>query len=182
MGTKMLSAAGARNIRAVKRREKPTQDIIDDRVGHEEKTVNHSNESRAHLLNSKRRSCTSGLRPSASANRIRGGIDEIKQKSRSGVETIKQKSRSGIDTIKKKSRSGVDSMRETGSNIVKKGPDVRVMKKKESPALPSRSLFQHKPRTWFGGKIDKGDKVKEDWRNSRPPPSSLKRMPTVDGD
>jgi hypothetical protein len=182
MGSKMLSAAGARNIRAVKKREKPAQNTIDDRVGREDEelTVNHSNMSNAQLLNSKRRSRTSGLLPSASARRIRGGIGEMKDKSRSSVEAIKEKSRSGVDTIKKKGRSGVDLMRETGSSIVAKTPSVRVLKKKDTSALPSRSLFQHKPRTWFGGKVDKGDKVKEDWRNSRPPPNSFKRSPTLE--
>ncbi len=178
----MLSAAGARNIRVVNKRENPKQKIVDGRVGREdeEQTVNHSNKSNGQLLNSERQRPTSGLRPSASARRIRGGIGEMREKSRNGVEVIKQKSRSGVDTIKKKGRSGVDLMKETGSSIVAKTPSVRVLKKKNPSTLPSRSLFQHKPRTWFGGKVDKGDKVKEDWRNSRLPPNSLKRSPTLE--
>jgi len=183
----MLSAAGLRNIRSVKVRRdtpggKPTRNTANDREEHEveEKTVNHSNESKGRLPNSERRSRTSSLRPSVNTERIRGGIGEIKQKSRNGVETLKVKSRNGVDTIKKKGKSGVDLMRDTGSSIVTKRTSVRLIKKKEPSALPSRSLFQHTPRTWFGGKVDKGEKVKEDWRNSRPPPNGFKRSSTVE--
>jgi hypothetical protein len=187
MGAKMLSAAGLKNIRAVKvrkdaSRESPTRNTVNDREEQEveEKTVNHSNESKGRLLNSERRSRVPNLRPSINTERIRGGIGEMKQKSRNGVETLKVKSRNGADTIKKKGRSGVDLMRNTGSSIVTKRPSIRLMKKKEPSALPSRSLFQHTPRTWFGGRVDKGEKVKEDWRNSRPPPNGFKRSSTVE--
>ncbi len=194
----MLSAAGLKNIRAVKvrkdaPRENPTRNTVNDREEQEveEKTVNHSNESKGRLLNSERRSRVPNLRPSINTERIRGGIGEMKQKSRNGVETLKVKSRNGVetlkvksrngaDTIKKKGRSGVDLMRDTGSSIVPKRPSIRLMKKKEPSALPSRSLFQHTPRTWFGGRVDKGEKVKEDWRNSRPPPNGFKGSSTVE--
>jgi hypothetical protein len=46
---------------------------------------------------------------------------------------------------------------------------------KAPPTLPTRSLFQNKPMfgTWGGSGVNK---VKEDWRNSRPPPSELKLL------
>ena len=45
---------------------------------------------------------------------------------------------------------------------------------KAPPTLPERSLFQNKPM--FGSWGGSGVKVKEDWRNSRPPPSELKLL------
>lgn len=48
-----------------------------------------------------------------------------------------------------------------------------TVKYKAPAALPTRSLFQHKPLFGgFGGCV----KGKEDWRNSRPPPSELKLL------
>ncbi len=185
----MLSAAGVRNIRAVKvrkdtPREKSTRNTVKDREEQEgeEKTEDHSNESKGRLLNSERRSRASSLRPSANTERIRDSIGEMKQKSRIGVETLRGKSRNGVNTIKKKGRSGVDVMRETGSSIVTKRPSVRLVKKRDPSALPSPSFFRHTPRTWLGGKIDRGEKVKDDWRNSRPPPNGFKRLSTVESD
>jgi len=49
-----------------------------------------------------------------------------------------------------------------------------IVRYKAPPTLPTRSLFQNKPMfgTWGGS----GVKVKEDWRNSRPPPRELKLL------
>ncbi len=53
---------------------------------------------------------------------------------------IKQKSRVGVDAVKQKGRAGVDTVRAT-------------IKKKTPTSLPTRSLFVHTPRTWYGSKI-----------------------------
>jgi len=53
--------------------------------------------------------------------------------------------------------------------------DRSTVRCKAPPTLPPRSLFQNKPifGSWGGSG---GVKVKEDWRNSRPPPSELKLL------
>lgn len=55
---------------------------------------------------------------------------------------------------------------------------VPAKKKSEPRALPSASLFQHTPSTWFGGGKDNAVK-EEDWRNARLPPNIFQRMSTV---
>jgi hypothetical protein len=52
---------------------------------------------------------------------------------------------------------------------------MSTIRYKAPPTLPAPSLFQNKPMfgTWGGSG---GIKVKEDWRNSRPPPSELKLL------
>ena len=63
------------------------------------------------------------------------------------------------------SRSQSRDQRDQSSTVRYKAP----------PTLPTRSLFQNKPMfgTWGGSG---GVKVKEDWRNSRPPPRELKLL------
>ena len=79
---------------------------------------------------------------------------------------IKQRSRNGMDSMKQRSKRGFDTVKERGAKVLPRRPNIRL---KSAPKdLPTRSLFRHEPRTWFGAKKDKGDKVKEDWRNARP--------------
>ena len=70
-----------------------------------------------------------------------------------------------MDSMKQRSRRGFDTVREQVPRVLPRRPNIRL---KVPKALPTRSLFQHEPRTWFGSKKEKGDKVKEDWRNQRP--------------
>jgi len=76
-----------------------------------------------------------------------------------------------MDGMKEKSRNGVDRVKK----VVPKKPNIRL-KPVSSRPLPSRSLFQHKPRTWYGTKQKDPNKVKEqDWRNDRPEASKKKK-------
>ena len=97
-------------------------------------------------------------RRTSSFETIRVGMSEIKQKSRVGVDTVKQKGRAGVDTVR------------------------ATIKKKTPTSLPTRSLFVHTPRTWYGSKI-KVPKDKDDRRNTRPAPTNgYKRSSTHGSD
>lgn len=80
---------------------------------------------------------------------------------------IKQRSRNGMDSMKQRSKRGFDTVREHSAKVLPRRPNIRL-KSAPNKDLPSRSLFRHEPRTWFGAKKEKADKVTEDWRNSRP--------------
>jgi len=67
-----------------------------------------------------------------------------------------QRPRRSVDRMKKRSTTKLPHHK----------PTIRL---KAPRPLPFRGLFQHQPRTWFGSKKEKGNKVKElDWRNARP--------------
>jgi len=103
-------------------------------------------------------------RPRIKTDRIQESIVEMKQRSRNRVESMKERSRNSMDGMKERSRNGVDRVKK----VVPKKPNIRL-KPVSSRPLPSRSLFQHKPRTWYGTKQKDPNKVKEqDWRNDRP--------------
>ena len=95
-------------------------------------------------------------RRTSSFETIRVGMGEIKQKGRAGVDTVKQKGRAGVDTVR------------------------ATIKKKTPTSLPTRSLFVHTPRTWYGSKI-KVPKDKDDWRNSRPAPTNVYKQSWTHG-
>ena len=114
--------------------------------------------------------------------RGRSGVDNIKQRSRNGADNIKQRSRTGVHNIKERGLNGMNSMKERGRNGV---DNVKRRSKSVPRPLPSRSLFRHKPRTWFGTKQNDQSKVKEvDWRNTRPAaakPSRKKKLVEYQG-
>ena len=70
-------------------------------------------------------------------------------------------------------RNSLSQSRERNSRSESR--DRSTVRYKAPPTLPPRSLFQNKPMfgSWGGSG---GVKVKEDWRNSRPPPSELKLL------
>ena len=72
-----------------------------------------------------------------------------------------------------KDRNSLSQSRERNSRSESR--DRSTVRYKAPPTLPQRSLFQNKPMfgSWGGSN---GVKVKEDWRNSRPPPSELKLL------
>ena len=130
-------------------------------------TLGSNGPSNAHTNNSnnepRQRRIRSISRPRLKTDRIHEGIVEMKQRSRNRVESMKERSRNSMDGMKEKSRNGVDRVKK----VVPKKPHIRL--KPVSRPLPSRSLFQHKPRTWYGTKQKDPNKVKEqDWRNDRP--------------
>lgn len=84
----------------------------------------------------------------------------LKAREKLRLEEIKQRGQRGVNTMKEKSANVLQRTRQHTPSIRLKTPSARP--------LPSRSLFQHKPRTWYGSKKEKGTKVKEDWRNARP--------------
>lgn len=101
-------------------------------------------------------------RPRLSVNVV--GVN--KEKIHDKFTLMKQRSRNGMDSMKQRSKRGFDTVKERSSKVLlPRRPNIRLRSPKE---LPVRSLFRHEPRTWFGAKKEKGDKVKEDWRNSRP--------------
>jgi len=110
-------------------------------------------------------------RPRIKTDRIQESIVEMKERSRNRVESMKERSRNSMDGMKERSRNGVDRVKK----VVPKKPNIRL-KPVSSRPLPSRSLFQHKPRTWYGTKQKDPNKVKEqDWRNDRPEASKKKK-------
>lgn len=190
MGSKMLSAAGINNIQSrvrVKRnppRRRSTSSTVATRENPPDTKENQmrgnhrpssSSSSKVHvqsnnidtnLSNSEQRQrrIRSISRPRIKTDRFQESMVELKQRSRNRVESIKERSRNGMDGMKQKSRNGVDRVKK----VVPKKPNIRL-KPVPSRPLPSRSLFQHKPRTWYGTKQKDPNKVKEqDWRNDRP--------------
>ena len=192
----MLSAAGINNIQSrvrVKRnppRRRSTSSTIATRENPKENQMrgntNHrqpsSSSSNAHIHYNKmdtnsskietnlssseqrQRRIRSISRPRIKTDRFQESFHEMKERSRNRVESMKERSRNGMEGMKEKSRNGVDRVKK----VVPKKPNIRL-KPVSSRPLPSRSLFQHKPRTWYGTKQKDPNKVKEkDWRNDRP--------------
>lgn len=90
-----------------------------------------------------------------------------KEKIRDKFSLLKQRSKNGVDLMKQRSKRGFDTVRDHSAKVLPRRPNIRL-KSAPNKDLPSRSLFRHEPRTWFGAKKEKADKVTEDWRNSRP--------------
>ena len=193
MGSKMLSAAGINNIQSrvrvkrkpPRRRSSSTDDTRELPPDTKENTTGNtlrpssptmggskpsSNEHDYKKMNTnsnnteqRQRRIRSISRPRIKTDRLQESIVEMKQRSRNRVESMKERSRNSMDGMKETSRNGVDRVKK----VVPKKPNIRL--KPVTRPLPSRSLFQHKPRTWYGTKQKDPNKVKEqDWRNDRP--------------
>ena len=179
----MLSAAGANNLQSKVMGNSAKKNVPSRREYEEIKENDPSAHKRSvhHIINDgihghsrrsegsdqQRRRSISRPRLSVRTDKIHDGLVEMKQRGKNGVDIVKQRSRTGVDTItttvKTRSRTGVDRMKQT----LPKKPNIRL--KNVPKPLPSRSLFQHKPRTWLGTKKHKNPNKKEvDWRNARP--------------
>eukprot|EP00581_Thalassiosira_minuscula_P011370 CAMPEP_0183729068 /NCGR_PEP_ID=MMETSP0737-20130205/29653_1 /TAXON_ID=385413 /ORGANISM="Thalassiosira miniscula, Strain CCMP1093" /LENGTH=314 /DNA_ID=CAMNT_0025961173 /DNA_START=240 /DNA_END=1184 /DNA_ORIENTATION=- len=87
-------------------------------------------------------------------------VDEAKENRTHGLRRM-------ASTGSSHGKRGVDRLKQRSTNMIQQQrPSIRL---RNAKPLPSRSLFQHKPRTWLGTKKEKLNKVKEDdWRNARP--------------
>jgi hypothetical protein len=191
---KMLSAAGARNVEArvrsserkhhhhhhsqsnhnsnfhnQERSDEWSQDGIDAQQQLHQQNHHGLRRSNSHNIdgNYKTGRSSERQRPTVLA-RPRLGTVVNREKIHDRFTLIKQRSINGMDSMKQRSKRGLDTVRERGAKVLPRKPNIRLKKSSAPKDLPTRSLFRHEPRTWFGAKKEKGDKVKEDWRNQRP--------------
>ena len=89
------------------------------------------------------------------------------------LSSVRYQGRDRNSQSQSRERNSLSQSRERNSRSESR--DRSTVRYKAPPTLPPRSLFQNKPMfgSWGGSG---GVKVKEDWRNSRPPPSELKLL------
>ncbi len=129
-------------------------------------TNNSSKEyTHSHNMDGSNKAGSEQQRPTLARPRL--GTVVNKEKMHVRFTLVKQRSINGMDSMKQRSKRGLDTVRERGAKVLPRRPNIRL--KSSTPKdLPTRSLFRHEPRTWFGTKKEKSDKAKEDWRNQRP--------------
>lgn len=184
----MLSAAGARNIqdrvrnaprkslgRSISSRkqvtEKPT-DVKENQPNGLRRSASAGTSKRHHpgFKHFENTSSTNNNIDNTKHERRTRSISVKREKIQGGIVEMKQRSKSSVDRMKQRSKSGADRVKQGGTDMLQRRPSIKL--RTQAPPLPSRSLFQHKPRTWFGTKKGTEDKVKEDWRSARPPTNS----------
>ena len=157
----MLSAAGARNIQSRVRnggeqsKKHPARSSnlrSRKQVQVAAENADEVKENHAHGL---RRSVSAA---GSSKHRHHAHLKKKESNESTGSNVEKYKS----SREQQRTRRSVDRMKQRSTTMLQHHkPTIRL---KAPKPLPSRGLFQHRPRTWFGSRKEKGNKVKEvDW-------------------
>lgn len=161
----MFSAAGARNVQSKVRKVSA------------HKSLPHRDSSKKQSVDKEH-----GLHCSPSEGSSRhlkkmdsNGSGSSDNENKNGVNTphAKHKGKVGVDRMKQNGQSGINVVRQQSMNILQHRLNIGMTtnnKAIKNKPLPTRSLFQHKRRTWFGCLRKKSKAKKEvDWRNTRLP-------------